>query len=96
MLYRSGRDIHIDDSGQDIPLDKFPASLANTGKELALLDPSGKEIDRIAYEKAKAGIAWERSEIGFYLSTDERGARRVPQTLLLTMNQKIRIVRTLP
>ena len=60
MLYRSGRDIHIDDSGQDIPLDKFPASLANTGKELALLDPSGKEIDRIAYEKAKAGIAWER------------------------------------
>ena len=73
VLYRSGRDIHIDDSGQDIPLDKFPASLANTGKELALLDPSGKEIDRIAYEKAKAGIAWERSEIGFYLSTDERG-----------------------
>ena len=47
--------------------------MANTGKELALLDPSGKEIDRIAYEKAKAGIAWERSEIGFYLSTDERG-----------------------
>ena len=73
VLYRSGRDIHIDDSGQDMPLDKFPASLANTGKELALFDPSGKEIDRIAYEKAKAGIAWERSEIGFYLSTDERG-----------------------
>lgn len=73
VLYRSGRDIHIDDWGQDMPLDKFPASLANTGKELALLDPSGKEIDRIAYEKAKAGIAWERSETGFYLSTDERG-----------------------
>lgn len=73
VLYRSGRDIHIDDSGQDIPLDKFPASLANTGKELALLDPSGKEIDRIAYEKAKVGIAWERSETGFHLSTDERG-----------------------
>ena len=73
VLYRSGRDIHIDDSGQDMPLDKFPASLANTGKELALFDPSGKEIDRIAYEKAKAGIAWERSETGFYLSTDERG-----------------------
>jgi hypothetical protein len=52
VLYRSGRDIHIDDSGQDMPLDKFPASLANTGKELALFDPSGKEIDRIAYEKA--------------------------------------------
>ncbi len=42
VLYRSGRDIHIDDSGQDMPLDKFPASLANTGKELALFDPSGK------------------------------------------------------
>jgi hypothetical protein len=73
VLYRSGRDIHIDDAGLDLPLDKFPASLANTGKELVLLDPSGKEIDRIAYEKAKAGIAWERSETGFYLSTDERG-----------------------
>ncbi|MDD2953289.1 MAG: lamin tail domain-containing protein [Parabacteroides sp.] len=73
VLYRSGRDIHIDDSGQDMPLDKFPASLANTGKELALVDPSGKEIDRIAYEKAKAGIAWERSDTGLYLSTDERG-----------------------
>lgn len=28
---------------------------------------------RIAYEKAKVGIAWERSETGFHLSTDERG-----------------------
>ncbi len=73
VLYRSGRDIYVDDSGQDLPLDKFPASLANTGKELALYDPSGKEIDRIAYEKAKAGIAWERSEAGLYLSTDGRG-----------------------
>ena len=67
MLYRSGRDIHIDDAGLDLPLDKFPASLVNTGKELALFDPSGKEIDRIAYEKAKSGIAWERSETGFHL-----------------------------
>ena len=90
VLYRSGRDIHIDDAGLDLPLDKFPASLVNTGKELALFDPSGKEIDRIAYEKAKVGIAWERSETGFHLS------RRVPRTLLLTMNQKIQIVRTLP
>ncbi|WP_455625600.1 lamin tail domain-containing protein [Parabacteroides sp.] len=73
VLYRSGRDMHIDDPGLDMPLDKFPASLVNTGKELALFDPSGKEIDRIAYEKAKAGIAWERSETGFYLSADERG-----------------------
>lgn len=73
LLYRSGRDIHIDDQGQGLPLDKFPASLANTGKELALLDPAGNEIDRIAYEKAKAGISWERSEDGFYLSTDNRG-----------------------
>ncbi|MDO5427890.1 lamin tail domain-containing protein [Parabacteroides sp.] len=73
VLYRSGRDIHIDDAGLDLPLDKFPASLVNTGKELALFDSSGKEIDRIAYEKAKVGIAWERSETGFHLSTDERG-----------------------
>lgn len=73
VLYRSGRDIHIDPSGQGLPLGKFPVSLANTGKELALLDPSGKEIDRIAYEKANAGVAWERSGTVFYLSTDERG-----------------------
>lgn len=73
VLYRSGREVRIDGSGQGMPLDKFPSALANTGKELVLLDPSGKEIDRIAYEKAKAGIAWERAEAGFYLSTDQRG-----------------------
>lgn len=73
VLYRSGREIHLDDAGLGMPLDKFPASLANTGKELALLDPAGKEIDRVSYDKAKAGIAWERAEDGFYLSTDARG-----------------------
>ncbi len=73
VLYRSGRELAIDDPGQALPLDKFPASLANAGKELALLDPSGREIDRVAYEPARAGIAWERTGAGFYLSTDERG-----------------------
>ncbi len=73
VLYRSGRDIHIDDAGLDLPLDKFPASLVNTGKELGLSDPSGKEIDRVIYEKAKPGISWERSGDGFHLSTDIRG-----------------------
>lgn len=75
LLYRSGRAIHIEPSGIGMPLDKFPSALANTGKELALLDPSGMEIDRITYEKAKSGIAWERSVDGsrFYHSTDPRG-----------------------
>ena len=73
VLYRAGREIHVDASGVAMPLEKFPAALANTGKELALLDPSGKEIDRVAYGEAEPGIAWERSEEGFYLSGDPRG-----------------------
>ena len=73
VLYRSGREIKVDPQGGALPLAKFPSALLNTGKELSLMDPTGQVIDQITYEKAKAGIAWERSTTGFYLSTDPRG-----------------------
>lgn len=73
VLFREGRDIHIDTGGTAMPLTKFPAQLANAGKELALIDPSGKIIDKLVYEKAKPGISWERDEKGCFLSTDPRG-----------------------
>lgn len=73
VLYRSGREIKVDAQGGALPLAKFPSALLNTGKELSLIDPIGQVIDQITYEKAKAGIAWERSTTGFYLSTDPRG-----------------------
>ena len=85
VLYRMGREIVIDADGCDLPLADFPSALLNSGKELALRDPSGKEIDHIYYEKAKAGIAWERDETGLHLSTDPRGGtpgsrNTLPQT----------------
>ncbi|MGM9797438.1 MAG: lamin tail domain-containing protein [Parabacteroides sp.] len=73
VLYRSGREIKVDAQGGELPLEKFPSALLNTGKALSLLDPTGQVIDQITYEKAKAGIAWERSTTGFYLSTNPRG-----------------------
>ena len=73
VLYRSGREIKVDAQGGALPLEKFPSALLNAGKTLSLVDPTGQVIDQITYEKAKAGIAWERSATGLYLSTDPRG-----------------------
>ena len=73
VLYRSGREIKVDAQGEALPLEKFPSALLNAGKTLSLVDPTGQVIDQITYEKAKAGIAWERSATGLYLSTDPRG-----------------------
>ena len=73
VLYRSGREIKVDAQGGALPLGKFPSALLNAGKTLSLVDPTGQVIDQITYEKAKAGIAWERSATGLYLSTDPRG-----------------------
>ena len=73
VLYHADREMKIDSDGKAMPLSDFPYRLANAGKELRLQDPSGKEVDRIAYEAAKYGISWERSASGFYLSTDKRG-----------------------
>ena len=73
VLYRAGRDISIDEGGVGIPLDKFPAQLANAGKLLQLKSPSDIIIDEYSYPKAKPGKSWERSSDGWHLSSDPRG-----------------------
>lgn len=73
VLFRSGRDIKIDPSAIKVPLDNFPSQLANAGKQLQLLDASGKLIDEVTYDKAKPGKSWERSSNGWHLSSDPRG-----------------------
>ncbi len=73
VLYKSGRDITIDNGGLAMPLSTFPAALADSGKELQLKDHTDNLIDEIAYPKAKRGVSWEREEKGWYLSTDSRG-----------------------
>ncbi|MDL2221104.1 lamin tail domain-containing protein [Parabacteroides sp. OttesenSCG-928-N08] len=73
VVYRQGREIGVASGGHTMPLERFPANLANSGKELKLSDATGKAIDAITYPKAKAGISWERLEEEWYLSTDEKG-----------------------
>jgi len=73
VLYREGRDITIGEKGIKMPLSKFPAQLANNGKALQIQDGTGRVIDEVTYEKAKPGIAWERHDEEWFLSTDERG-----------------------
>lgn len=74
VLYRSGRDIEIDPSAVKVPLENFPSSLANAGKQIMLLDASGTIIDEYTYAKAKPAQSWERSSSGsWHLSSDPRG-----------------------
>ena len=74
VLYRSGRNIEIDPSALQVPLDNFPSSLANNGKQLQLLNASGTIIDEVTYAKAKPAKSWERSPSGdWHLSSDPRG-----------------------
>lgn len=74
VLYHSGRDIDVDPSAVQVPLDKFPSSLANAGKQIMLLDASGTIIDEYTYPKAKPAQSWERSSSGsWHLSSDPRG-----------------------
>ncbi|SEG14175.1 lamin tail domain-containing protein [Parabacteroides chinchillae] len=73
VLYKEGREVKLDPAGNEMPLVKFPAQLANNGKTLQLKSPTGELIDQITYPKAKPGIAWERSGQGLYLSTDSKG-----------------------
>lgn len=74
VLFRSGRDVWIDNPGVSAPMDNFPASLANTGKTLQLLDPAEHVIDEVTYSKATPAKSWERSSSGEWkLSTDPRG-----------------------
>lgn len=73
VLYRSGRDIEAAPSAIKVPLDNFPSSLANAGKQIQLFDALGNLIDDVTYEKAKPGKSWERSSDGWHLSSDPRG-----------------------
>lgn len=73
LLYREGREIVWEESGDIMPLAKFPAQLANAGKELFLWDAYGNLIDEVVYGKAKPGVSWERSGEDWHLSSDDKG-----------------------
>ncbi|MDR2919580.1 MAG: lamin tail domain-containing protein [Tannerella sp.] len=74
VLFRTGSDIKIDDTGIGLPISNFPANLANTGKELQLKDPHGFIIDSTTYSSTKPAQSWERDVDGtWHLSSDPRG-----------------------
>ncbi|MDR3268726.1 MAG: lamin tail domain-containing protein [Tannerella sp.] len=74
VLFRSGREIYVEDNGIAIPVAAFPSSLANTGKTVQLINSTGIVIDFVSYATAQAGCSWERDESGnWYLSNDTRG-----------------------
>ncbi|MDH6356299.1 lamin tail domain-containing protein [Parabacteroides sp. PF5-9] len=73
VLYRTGREIHIDPGGAGMALSKFPAQLSNTGKKLQLTNAAGQLIDAYTYDKTTPALSWEYADEGWYLSTDRRG-----------------------
>jgi len=74
VLYRSSKEIHIDDGGNAVPLAAFPATLANAGRKLELTNSLDVLIDSITYKAAKSAQSWERDAAGnWYLTTDSRG-----------------------
>ncbi|MDR1454614.1 MAG: lamin tail domain-containing protein, partial [Tannerella sp.] len=74
VLFRGGREIHVDDGGVAIPTATFPAALANDGKSLQLVNSAGMVIYSVDYAAALAARSWERDEAGnWYLSCDPRG-----------------------
>ena len=74
VLYRAGKEIHIDDGGIAIPVANFPSTLANAGRKLALTNSLDILIDSVTYQAAKSAQSWERDLAGnYYLSTDPRG-----------------------
>ncbi|MDR2231935.1 MAG: lamin tail domain-containing protein [Tannerella sp.] len=74
VLYRSGKEIHIDNGGIAIPVANFPATLANTGRKLELTNSLNILIDSISYITSTPARSWERDAEGLlYLSTDRRG-----------------------
>lgn len=74
VLYRSGRNIFIESTAMNLPIDKFPANLANTGKTVGLKNPHGIDIDTVTYTQATAARSWERDAANeWYLSTDPKG-----------------------
>ena len=74
VLYKAGREISVADGTAEVAVKRFPANMVNTGKPLALKDPSGTVIHSYTYPKAKAGRSIERGEGDkWHLSTDPRG-----------------------
>ena len=74
VLYKAGREISVADGASEIAVKRFPANMINTGKPLALKDPSGTVIHSYTYPKAKAGRSIERGEGDtWHLSSDPRG-----------------------
>ncbi|MDR2764774.1 MAG: lamin tail domain-containing protein, partial [Tannerella sp.] len=74
VLFRSGREIHVDTGGIAIPVATFPAALANDGKTLQLLNSAGVIMDVADYAEAAEPYSWERDSAGdWYLSNDIRG-----------------------
>ncbi|MDR2470208.1 MAG: lamin tail domain-containing protein, partial [Tannerella sp.] len=74
VLFRTGRDIMVDDNGTAVPLANFPNALADDGKTLRIISPEGTAVDEVAYTRATAARSWERDEAGeWYLSNDPRG-----------------------
>lgn len=73
VLYRAGREVAVDDKSLTMALAKFPAQLANAGKDLQLLDAAGELIDEVVYEKSTPGKSWERSEEGWHLCSAPEG-----------------------
>ena len=74
VLYKAGREISVADGAAEVAVKRFPANMINSGKPLALKDPSGTVIHSYTYPKAKAGRSIERGEGDkWHLSTDPRG-----------------------
>ena len=74
VLYKAGREISVADGAAEVAVKRFPANMINSGKPLALKDPSGTVIHSYAYPKAKAGRSIERGEGDkWHLSSDPRG-----------------------
>ncbi|MDR3137604.1 MAG: lamin tail domain-containing protein [Tannerellaceae bacterium] len=73
VLYRSGKDITVDEGGVGRGIENFPAQLVNTGKSLSILDSEGYVIDSVWYPQAETGKSWEREGEWWYISSDSRG-----------------------
>ncbi|MDR2138901.1 MAG: lamin tail domain-containing protein [Tannerella sp.] len=74
VLFRGGREIHVESGGIAIPVATFPSALSNDGKTVKLVNAAGLTMDSANYAKAPEACAWERNREGdWYLSNDLRG-----------------------
>ena len=74
VLFRSGREVLVDNDAIDIGIDRFPAALANTGRTIGLKNSHGVLIDEVEYPNATAAKSYERASNGtWHLSTDTKG-----------------------